>query len=94
MLSYSHYKYYNLNETTINKEIKWREVGGCGRMILAQTWADCQRGGNKMLLGEFKHSIDAKGRLIVPAKFRGDLGERFIVTRGLDGCLFGYPADK
>ena len=43
-----------------------------------------------MLLGEFKHSIDAKGRLIVPAKFRGDLGERFIVTRGLDGCLFGY----
>lgn len=69
-------------------------MGGCGRMILAQTWADCQRGGNKMLLGEFKHSIDAKGRLIVPAKFRGDLGERFIVTRGLDGCLFGYPADE
>lgn len=47
-----------------------------------------------MLLGEFKHSIDAKGRLIVPAKFRGDLGERFIVTRGLDGCLFGYPAHE
>ncbi|WP_225744337.1 division/cell wall cluster transcriptional repressor MraZ [Marinilactibacillus sp. Marseille-P9653] len=44
-----------------------------------------------MLLGEFKHNIDAKGRLIVPAKFREDLGEYFIVTRGLDGCLFGYP---
>ena len=47
-----------------------------------------------MLLGEFKHAIDTKGRLIVPAKFRSDLGERFIVTRGLDGCLFGYPADE
>ncbi|GAA0365529.1 division/cell wall cluster transcriptional repressor MraZ [Alkalibacterium iburiense] len=46
-----------------------------------------------MLLGEYKHSIDAKGRLIIPSKFREDLGERFIVTRGLDGCLFGYPMD-
>lgn len=44
-----------------------------------------------MLLGEYKHNIDSKGRLIVPAKFREDLGEHFIVTRGLDGCLFGYP---
>lgn len=47
-----------------------------------------------MLLGEFKHTVDTKGRLIVPAKFRGVLGERFIVTRGLDGCLFGYPAEE
>lgn len=47
-----------------------------------------------MLMGEFKHNIDAKGRLIVPAKFRDDLGERFIVTRGLDGCLFGYPQEE
>lgn len=45
-----------------------------------------------MLLGEYKHSIDAKGRIIVPSKFREKLGETFIVTRGLDGCLFGYPA--
>ncbi|PRY83962.1 division/cell wall cluster transcriptional repressor MraZ [Alkalibacterium olivapovliticus] len=44
-----------------------------------------------MLLGEYKHNVDAKGRLIIPSKFREDLGERFIVTRGLDGCLFGYP---
>ncbi|WP_047390067.1 division/cell wall cluster transcriptional repressor MraZ [Pisciglobus halotolerans] len=44
-----------------------------------------------MLMGEFKHNIDAKGRLIMPAKFREDLGEKFILTRGLDGCLFGYP---
>lgn len=47
-----------------------------------------------MLLGEYSHSIDTKGRLIIPAKFRGDLGERFIVTRGLDGCLFGYPMEE
>lgn len=44
-----------------------------------------------MLMGEFNHTIDAKGRLIIPSKFREDLGESFIVTRGLDGCLFGYP---
>ncbi|KRL25853.1 cell division protein MraZ [Limosilactobacillus frumenti DSM 13145] len=42
-------------------------------------------------MGEFKHSIDAKGRLIIPAKFRDQLDGHFIVTRGLDGCLFGYP---
>ncbi|GAA0494117.1 division/cell wall cluster transcriptional repressor MraZ [Alkalibacterium sp. m-11] len=47
-----------------------------------------------MLLGEYKHNIDAKGRLIIPSKFREDLGERFIVTRGLDGCLFGYPMQE
>ena len=44
-----------------------------------------------MLIGEYQHNIDSKGRLIMPAKFRGVLGERFIVTRGLDGCLSGYP---
>lgn len=44
-------------------------------------------------MGEFQHNIDAKGRLIVPSKFRESLGESFIVTRGLDGCLFGYPQE-
>lgn len=47
-----------------------------------------------MLMGEFQHSIDSKGRLIVPAKFREELGDSFIVTRGLDGCLFGYPLEE
>jgi len=42
-------------------------------------------------MGEFEHSIDSKGRLIVPSKLREQLGEKFVVTRGLDGCLFGYP---
>lgn len=47
-----------------------------------------------MLVGEHKHNIDAKGRLIIPAKFREDLGEKFMITRGLDGCLFGYPMEE
>lgn len=44
-----------------------------------------------MFMGQYEHSIDAKGRTIIPAKYREDLGERFVVTRGLDGCLFLYP---
>ena len=44
-----------------------------------------------MFMGEYHHSIDAKGRIIVPSKVRDGLGENFIVTRGLDGCLFLYP---
>ena len=44
-----------------------------------------------MLMGEFERSIDAKGRLIIPAKFRDQLGASFVLTRGMDGCLFGYP---
>ena len=43
-----------------------------------------------MLIGEFEHSIDIKGRLVLPAKIKDDLGKEFIVTKGLDGCLFGY----
>ena len=43
-----------------------------------------------MLIGEYEHSIDTKGRLIMPAKLREDMGEKFIVTKGLDGCLFGF----
>lgn len=44
-----------------------------------------------MFMGEFQHNIDIKGRIIVPAKFREGLGEQFVVTRGLDQCLFIYP---
>lgn len=47
-----------------------------------------------MFMGEYNHAIDAKGRLIVPAKFREILGDNFIVTKGLDGCLFVYPNDE
>ncbi|HLR40955.1 MAG TPA: division/cell wall cluster transcriptional repressor MraZ [Virgibacillus sp.] len=47
-----------------------------------------------MFMGEFQHNIDTKGRIIVPAKFRDELGESFVVTRGLDKCLFAYPMDE
>lgn len=43
-----------------------------------------------MLIGEYEHSLDAKGRLIMPSRLREDIGEKFIVTKGLDGCLFGF----
>ena len=43
-----------------------------------------------MLIGEFHHNIDDKGRLTIPSKFREEIGEKFIVTRGLDNCLFVY----
>lgn len=44
-----------------------------------------------LFMGEYQHSLDSKGRLIVPARFREGLGDTFIVTRGLDHCLFAYP---
>lgn len=44
-----------------------------------------------MFIGEYSHSIDAKKRLALPSKFRGELGERVVITRGLDQCLFVYP---
>ena len=47
-----------------------------------------------MLMGEYEHSLDAKGRLIMPAKLREDMGEKFIITTGLDGCLFGFSMSE
>ncbi len=43
-----------------------------------------------MLIGSVHHSIDAKGRYIVPSKFRSDLGKQFVITEGTDGCLFVF----
>ena len=49
---------------------------------------------NGMFIGEYQHSIDTKGRLIIPSKFRDDLGPIFIMTKGLDNCLFVYPKNE
>lgn len=65
-------------------------MGDCGRLILVSEGL----GVVSMLMGEFRHNIDAKGRLIVPSKLREELGEQFVLTRGLDGCLFGYPMSE
>lgn len=45
-----------------------------------------------LFYGEYQHTIDPKGRVIVPSKFRDGLGEKFIVTKGLDNCLFAYSS--
>ena len=47
-----------------------------------------------MFMGEYLHTLDEKGRIIVPAKFRDNLGERCVITRGLDQCLFLYPESE
>lgn len=47
-----------------------------------------------MFMGEYNHTVDAKGRLIIPAKFRETLGDEFVVTKGLDGCLFVYSNEE
>ena len=47
-----------------------------------------------MFMGEFNHTIDAKGRLIIPSRFREELGQEFVMTKGLDGCLFVYTKEE
>ena len=43
-----------------------------------------------MLSGEYRHNIDLKGRIIIPSRIRFEMGDKIVITRGLDGCLFGY----
>ena len=47
-----------------------------------------------MFIGEYQHSLDSKNRIVVPSKLRDGLGERFVITKGLDGCLYAYPIDE
>ena len=47
-----------------------------------------------MFMGEYNHTIDARGRLIIPSKFRESLGDEFVVTKGMDGCLFVYDNEE
>lgn len=46
-----------------------------------------------MFTGQYNHTVDTKGRLIIPSKFREILGEQFVVTKGMDGCLFAFSND-
>lgn len=52
------------------------------------------KSGDFMYIGEYTHSIDDKGRVIMPSKFRDQLGETFFVTKGLDGCVFVYDFEE
>ncbi len=47
-----------------------------------------------MFIGEYQHSLDSKGRIIIPSKFRDELGYEFVITKGLDNCLFVYPKEE
>ena len=47
-----------------------------------------------MLMGEFHHNIDEKGRLVIPTKFRDELGYKFVITRGLEKCLYVYSLEE
>lgn len=47
-----------------------------------------------MFMGEYQHNVDLKGRLIIPSKYREQLGEKLVVTKGLDGCLYLYPMEE
>ena len=58
--------------------------------MLLQSGKKWEKVGDNMLIGEYHHNIDEKGRLIIPSKFREEIGNSFVVTRGLDGCLFVY----
>lgn len=57
-------------------------------------WYKMLGGEIQLLIGEYEHSLDVKGRLIMPAKLRTDMGEKFIVTKGLDGCLFAFSQNE
>lgn len=61
---------------------------------MVQSARKMNRGETKLFIGEYEHSVDAKGRVIMPAKLREDIGEKFIVTKGLDGCLFAYSFNE
>ncbi|WP_438267568.1 hypothetical protein [Hydrogenibacillus schlegelii] len=51
-------------------------------------------GGTDVFLGEYRHALDEKGRLTLPARLREGLGERFVLTRGLEQALFVYPLEE
>lgn len=61
---------------------------------MVQSVTKMNRGETKLFIGEYEHSVDSKGRVIMPVKLREDIGEKFIVTKGLDGCLFAYSISE
>lgn len=61
---------------------------------MVKSGANYPIGVKKVFIGEYQHSLDSKNRMIVPSKFREGLGEKFVLTKGLDGCLYAYPMNE
>jgi MraZ protein len=74
----------------VRKGIKWSKVEQTSERA-AKAQRNEAGAFDYMLVGEHLHSLDSKGRMIIPSKFRNDLGVKFMLTKGLDKCLFAYP---
>lgn len=61
-------------------------MGKCGKLFIGK--------GLDHVHGQYHHNLDSKGRLIIPAKFRVEIGDKMIFTRGMEGCIFGYPIEE
>lgn len=72
----------------------WQSNPESSRKVPGETVHFQAEGVYTMFMGEYSHSIDTKGRLIIPSKFRELLGEEFVLTKGLDGCLSIYPMNE
>ena len=80
----------------VNSGAKWWECGSSYQNAPEGVRGDTpsQMRVDSMFMGEYSHTIDTKGRLIIPSKFRELLGEEFVLTKGLDGCLSIYPMEE
>lgn len=67
-------------------------MGEC--LFSRRTGTRGERGGVVLFVGEYKHTIDEKNRIFIPSRLRSELGERFMVTKGFDRCLFVFPMPK
>ncbi len=69
-------------------------VGSGGKWSESGRGAAAEKKGVPMLLGEYNHTIDGKGRVIIPARLRDDLGDSIVICNGLEGCLFVYSQEE
>lgn len=83
-----------LPETAVRAEVPLAKETGCGILVVESATQWRKVGDSGMFMGEYHHSLDAKNRLIIPSRFREELGSTFIVTRYLDGCLTVYTQEK
>jgi len=84
----------NFTEPFSFKGESLKEIGVWGRKGTRKWWKVEESGARGMLMGEFHHTVDGKGRLILPSRFRELLGDGCVITRGLEKCLFVYTNEQ